>query len=137
MDFGRECLGHEESKSIKDNELNPNRISLVEDAKINNNRSCAIEKLASGGGICGSNVLALDAKGKDDQQIVESLGSPSTVPTKSLEPACMILVFMATILCPFLEPTCLTPVFSCFQKLFLKKILFSNDFNSSFFLSLF
>lgn len=83
MDLGRECLGHEESESIKDNELNPDRISLVEDTKINNNGSCAIEKVSSGGEFVDANVLAPDAKGKDDQQIVEPLDSPSTVPTKS------------------------------------------------------
>lgn len=83
MDLGRECLGHEESESIEDNELNPDRISLVEDTKINNNGSCAIEKVSSGGEFVDANVLAPDAKGKDDQQIVEPLDSPSTVPTKS------------------------------------------------------
>lgn len=83
MDLGRECLGHEESESIEDNELNPDRISLVEDTKINNNGSCAIEKVSSGGEFVDANVLAPDAKGKDDQQIVEPLDSLSTVPTKS------------------------------------------------------
>lgn len=83
MDLGRECLGHEESESIEDNELNPDRISLVEDTKINNNGSCAIEKVSSGGEFVDANVLAPDAKGKDDQQIDEPLDSPSTVPTKS------------------------------------------------------
>ena len=82
MDLGRECLGHEESESIEDNELNPDRISLIEGTKIKNNGSCAIEKLNSGGEFVDDNVLTPDAKGKDGQ-IVEPLDSPSTGPTKS------------------------------------------------------
>ena len=67
-----QSLGHEESESIEDNKLNLDKISLA-DAKINNNGSYAIEKLTSSGEFMDANVLALDAKGKDD--IVEPLDS--------------------------------------------------------------
>lgn len=83
MELGRECLGHEEeSEYFEDNELYPDRISLTEGTKINDNGSCAIQNHSSGGDIVDAHVLASDAEGKD-VLLVESQGSPSTTPTKS------------------------------------------------------
>lgn len=82
MDLGRECLGHEESESIEDNELNPDRIALIEGTKINNNGSCTIEKLSSGGEFVDNDVLSPGGK-ENDAQIFEPLDSPPTVPNKS------------------------------------------------------